>query len=65
VLKPPDRKKSRKPNRNKKPTASISVRWGAYDQLDALATAYNMSLGMTVEALLEEHHLNRGNTDES
>ena len=47
-------RKVRNPNR-KKPTGSISVRWEIYDELDALATMYSMSLGMTVEALLKEH----------
>jgi len=55
MLERPDRKNSRNPSREKKPTASISVRWEAYDALDELATAYNMSLGMTVEALLKDH----------
>ena len=53
MLERPNRK-VRNPNR-KKPTGSISVRWEIYDELDALANMYNMSLGMTVEALLKEH----------
>jgi len=53
MLERPNRK-ARNPNR-KKPTGSISVRWEIYDELDALAEMYNMSLGMTVEALLKEH----------
>jgi macrodomain Ter protein organizer (MatP/YcbG family) len=53
MLERPNRK-ARNPNRQK-PTGSISVRWEIYDELDQLANQYNMSLGMTVEALLKEH----------
>ena len=53
TLERPTRDK-RNPNRSK-PTGSISVRWETYDELDALATLHNMSLGMTVEALLKEY----------
>ena len=47
-------RRARNPKRDK-PTGSISVRWALYDELDALAESYGMSLGMTVEALLKEH----------
>ena len=47
-------RRARNPKRDK-PTGSISVRWAIYDELDALAETTNMSLGMTVEALLKEH----------
>ena len=53
MLERPSRR-ARNPKRDK-PTGSISVRWALYDELDALAEATNMSLGMTVEALLKEH----------
>tara|TARA_R110000851_G_scaffold254153_1_gene406640 strand:- start:227 stop:415 length:189 start_codon:yes stop_codon:yes gene_type:complete len=45
-------RRARNPKRDK-PTGSISVRWALYDELDALAESYGMSLGMTVEALLK------------
>ena len=53
MLERPSRR-ARNPKRDK-PTGSISVRWALYDELDALAESYGMSLGMTVEALLKEH----------
>lgn len=56
AIQPPER--ATQPRRNpdrKKTTASISIRWPVYDQLDAMAEEAGLSLAMVIESLVEQY----------
>jgi len=54
-IKPPERAVNRRNPARNKPTASISVRWPVYDELDRLAADSNLSIGMVIESLVEAY----------
>lgn len=55
AIQPPERAKNRRNPARNKPTASISVRWAVYDELDQMGLDASISIAMVIESLIEHY----------